>query len=501
MKKPLIILEVANNHMGDLNHFRNIIKTYHNLTLKYKKNMDFAIKFQFRDLKNFIHPSADKKNPGVKRFSSTKINQSGWEKIIKLARKKFKIICTPFDEISIKNIEKNNFNFLKIASCAYDDWPLIERIKKSKLPVICSVGGAEEGQITKLVSFFKKKINSNKFHLMYCVALYPTKINDLNLEYFLKLKNKFGNIVKGFSSHEEKSSSLTGAIAYSMGARIFERHINLYNKKYKINDYSIEPQQFIHWLENLAISIKINGTSNNRSKNLIKEKKQLRNFQRGVFISNNSKLYKGEELKEKNTKLLFPTFKNQLTANEFSKYSTFLLKKDKKPLEPVFYKDIKILDHRSQIEMIKNKIIDLIKSSKVIIPKNVKLEISHHYGLKYFNKFGLSMITIINDKYCKKLLFLINKQSHPTQYHKKKHESFFVLYGKIKVQINSKVFILRPGQLINIPSGAKHFFKDISKNGSVIEELSTTSTKNDSFYIDKKINKNIKRKSFVSINL
>ena len=116
---------------------------------------------------------------------------------------------------------------------------------------------------------------------------------------------------------------------------------------------------------------------------------------------------------------MFPTFKNQLTANEFSKYSTFLLKKDKKPLEPVFYKDIKILDHRSQIEMIKNKIIDLIKSSKVIVPKNVKLEISHHYGLKYFNKFGLSMITIINDKYCKKLLFLINKQSHPTQYHKK----------------------------------------------------------------------------------
>ena len=61
MKKPLIILEVANNHMGDLNHFRNIIKTYHKLTLKYKKNMDFAIKFQFRDLKNFIHPDADKK--------------------------------------------------------------------------------------------------------------------------------------------------------------------------------------------------------------------------------------------------------------------------------------------------------------------------------------------------------------------------------------------------------------------------------------------------------
>ena len=160
---------------------------------------------------------------------------------------------------------------------------------------------------------------------------------------------------------------------------------------------------------------------------------------------------------------MFPTFKNQLTANEFSKYSTFLLKKDKKPLEPVFYKDIKILDHRSQIEMIKNKIIDLIKSSKVIVPKNVKLEISHHYGLKYFNKFGLSMITIINDKYCKKLLFLINKQSHPTQYHKKNNESFFVLYGKIKVQINSKVFILRPGQRSIFPQVQNIFSKIYQK--------------------------------------
>ena len=234
---------------------------------------------------------------------------------------------------------------------------------------------------------------------------------------------------------------------------------------------------------------------------MIEEKKQLRNFQRGVYISNNSKLSKGEVLKEKNTKLLFPTLKNQLTANEFSKYSTFLLKKNKKPLEPIFLRDVKIIDNRSQIENIKNKIIELIKASKIILPKNIKLEISHHYGLKNFNKFGLSMITIINDKYCKKLLFLINNQSHPKQYHKKKHESFFILYGKIKVQLNSKSFILKPGEIINIPAKVKHFFKDISKDGSVIEELSTTSKNNDSFYIDKNINKNIKRKNFVSINL
>lgn len=501
MDKPLVILEIANNHMGDLNHLKNIIDTYYTLTFRYKKIVNFAIKFQFRNLKSFIHPTANKNNKGVKRFTSTELKDSEWKKIIKFTKKKFKIICTPFDEISIKDIEKNNFDFLKIASCSYDDWPLVEKIKKSKLPVICSIGGAEENQITKLLSFFKKKVDSQNFFLMYCVALYPTKINDLNLEYFLKLRNKFGSVVRGFSSHEDKTSSLTGAISYSMGARIFERHINLHNRKYKINDYSIEPKQFNNWLKNLVIAIKINGSKAYRNKNLLKEKKQLRKFQRGVYLSSNTKLSKGDELNKKNTSLYFPTLKNQLTANEFSKYSTFLLKKDKRSLEPIFLKDIKIVDHRSQIEKIKNQIIELIKASKVILPKNIKLEISHHYGLKYFNKFGLSMITIINEKYCKKLLFLINNQSHPKQYHKKKHESFFLLYGKIKVQLNSKSFILKPGDIINIPPRVKHFFKDISKNGSVIEELSTTSDKNDSFYIDKKINKNIKRKSFVSINI
>ena len=501
MKKPLVILEVANNHMGDLNHLKKIINVYSKIASKYKKKIEFAVKFQFRDLERYIHPKANRYNKGVIRFTSTRFNQSEWKKVVRLTKKKFKTICTPFDEKSIINVEKNKFDFLKIASCSYDDWPLIEKIKKSKLPVICSIGGAEENQITKLVSFFKKKIDTNKFYLMYCVALYPTKINDLNLEYFSKLKNRFGDIVQGFSSHEDKSSSLTGAIAYSKGARIFERHINLYNNKYKINEYSTEPKQFDSWLSNLAIAIKINGNNTDRDKNLIKEKKQLIKFQRGIYVSKGQKLLKGKELKEKNVSFYFPTLKNQLTANKFSKYSTFLLKKNKKSLEPIFLDDVRILDHRSQIENIKSKIIELIKLSKVTLPKNIKLEISHHYGLNNFNKFGLSMITIVNEKYCKKLLFLINNQSHPKQYHKKKHESFFLLYGKIKVELNSKSFILNPGDIINIPAQVKHFFKDISENGSVIEELSTTSKKNDSFYVDKKINKNINRKSFVSINL
>ena len=42
---------------------------------------------------------------------------------------------------------------------------------------------------------------------------------------------------------------------------------------------------------------------------------------------------------------------------------------------------------------------------------------------------------------------------------------------------------------------AKHSFKDISKKGTVIEEISSFSNKEDSYYTDLNIHQNIKRKS------
>ena len=55
--KPLVIFEIANNHMGELNHGLKIIRTYYNISKNYRNIIDFAVKFQFRDLKTFVNPS------------------------------------------------------------------------------------------------------------------------------------------------------------------------------------------------------------------------------------------------------------------------------------------------------------------------------------------------------------------------------------------------------------------------------------------------------------
>ncbi len=52
-KKPLVILEVENNHMGDVNYAIDIINEYFIICKLYFNKIDFAIKFQFRKIKNY----------------------------------------------------------------------------------------------------------------------------------------------------------------------------------------------------------------------------------------------------------------------------------------------------------------------------------------------------------------------------------------------------------------------------------------------------------------
>ena len=128
--KPLIILEMANNHMGFLSHGKKIIDEFYKIKKKYH-NMDFAFKFQFRNLENYIHEDYfNSDHAQVKRFLDTRLKKKEWTQLINYAKKNFLIICTPFDEKSVDKVIQYKFDYLKIASCSVDEWPLLEYIFK-----------------------------------------------------------------------------------------------------------------------------------------------------------------------------------------------------------------------------------------------------------------------------------------------------------------------------------------------------------------------------------
>ena len=493
-QKPLVVLEIANNHMGDIQHGLQLIDTLSKATSPFEKYFKFAIKFQFRELQTFIHPNyrgSDLKF--VKRFEETELSEKNWAKLISAGRQKgFAIIVTPFDELSVKKCEAYGVDVIKIASCSLGDWPLIERIALTERPVIFSTAGANVEAIDAMVSFF---LNRNiEASLMHCVGLYPTPDKHLNIGQISFFKNRYPHMEIGYSTHENPSLTDTGALAYALGARVFEKHVGLETGHVKNNAYSATADQLVSWLDSTSKALITIGLNNKKVKNTSVEVASLKDLQRGAFLKH--KVNKGDTISLKDVFFAIPSSADGLVANDFSKYVQITATKNIKPHEELTIKNSKFLDFRKQIRKIVEKIRKFLNERKVSFPEGKHLEISHHYGLENFNKTGLSMTTIINEEYCKKLLFLLPGQSHPEQHHKEKKETFFIIDGSIRLFLDDIEHELKSGDSITINPGVRHSFN--TKIGCIIEELSTNHRSNDSFYSDKAIDKNHNRKTIVN---
>ena len=121
---------MANNHQGSVDHGIKIIDEYAKIKNKFNKKFKFYFKLQLRDLNTFISPKAkkEKNNKHISRFLSTKLTEAKFNNLVKRIKKhKFGLIITPFDEKSVNKIEKI-VDYIKVASCSSNDWPLLEKI-------------------------------------------------------------------------------------------------------------------------------------------------------------------------------------------------------------------------------------------------------------------------------------------------------------------------------------------------------------------------------------
>ena len=490
MSRPLFIFEMANNHSGDIEHGLKIIREIKKACRDY--DFEFAFKFQYRELDTFIHP--DFKNRQdikyIKRFSETKLSEEEFLKLKNEATNNgFKTICTPFDEKSVDLIEKQDFDIIKIASCSFTDWPLLERIAKTDKPIIASTAGTSLEEMDKVVSFFEHR--NKEFCLMHCVGAYPTAKENLQLNQIDLLKERYPEIAIGFSTHEEPDNIDSIKIAVAKGAQIFERHVSVKTEKYGINGYSSTPEQINNWLASAKDTMSICGTTKDRYEISGKEQNALRGLKRGVFAA--EKILKGEKIHLDNVFLAIPNIRDQVLANDLAKYTEFTAEKDIDTSEPIMYGDVHIENLRKKVLSIIRQLKDVIVKSSIALPNRMELELSHHYGIEKYEEWGAAILNCINREYCKKLIILLPGQKHPVHRHIKKEETFHLLYGNMKVNVNNEEKLLKAGEMLTIERESKHSFS--SETGCIFEEVSTTHYKNDSFYDDKKAAENKSRKT------
>ena len=220
----------------------------------------------------------------------------------------------------------------------------------------------------------------------------------------------------------------------------------------------------------------------------------MRDLARGAFAK--SSVAAGEPIQPSNVFLAMPNVDGQLVAQDFSKYSEYIATEGIPASGAIMRASVKARNTRAIVLKIVSDVRALIRKSKVQVPGQCELEISHHYGLEKFREIGITAITVVNREYCKRLMAVLPGQRHPEQWHDLKDETYHILYGDVTVELDGNHSTHKSNDVITIPHGIKHSFW--TEHGAIIEEISSSYFANDSYYTDDAIMANMNRKTFVT---
>jgi len=221
-----IIGEIGINHIGQMNIARELIYG------AYEAGAD-AVKFQKRDIeatytKKMLNTPYNSKNAfgrtyGVHR-DYLEFSMDQYRELKKYAEEYgLDFIVTPWDEPSVDFLEELGVEIYKIASADLTNIPLITKIAKLERPIIISTGMG-------LIEHVDDAINAIcKYHhdiaIMYCVSLYPSEFEDINLNMIQFYQDRYPDLTVGYSGHELGIAISTAAAV--LGAKVIERHITI----------------------------------------------------------------------------------------------------------------------------------------------------------------------------------------------------------------------------------------------------------------------------------
>lgn len=238
---PYVIAEVGNNHQGDVAKGKELI-------LRASECGASAVKLQARDNETlftreaFNRPYDNENSFGPTYGLHRQALELGKSELRELqqyaAEHQIDFFATPFDVPSADLLEELGVPFYKIASADLTNTPLLKHVARFGKPMLISTGGATLEDVDRAVETVLP-INS-QLCVMQCTAAYPADYAELDLRVIQTYRERYPEIVIGYSGHDNSISM--PVVAYMLGARVIEKHFTL-NRVMKGTDhiFSLEP--------------------------------------------------------------------------------------------------------------------------------------------------------------------------------------------------------------------------------------------------------------------
>jgi sialic acid synthase SpsE len=226
----LVIAEIGNNHEGDFDTARELVRRAAECGVD-------AVKFQTFRTRYFVSTS-DKAR--YDRLASFELTPTQFEHLHDLARSLgLMFISTPLDLESARFLE-SLVDCYKIASSDNNFYPLIEQVCGTGKPIVVSSGLVDLDQIEETKRFihshWQSRGISSFLAVLHCVTSYPAPFDQVNLAAVSLLAERLGCTV-GYSDHTIGTEACLAAVA--LGARIIEKHFTLDKKFSDFRDHQI----------------------------------------------------------------------------------------------------------------------------------------------------------------------------------------------------------------------------------------------------------------------
>jgi len=477
----LILLEMANNHQGSVEHGAKICEEMGKVCRE--RGVVAGMKLQFRLCDHYLHPgymeSASEKlsNPLATRFMSTAMSYEQYFEIVQAIKDNGMVpFSTPWDEPTVEWCARMELPVIKVASCFITDLPLLRAIAQTKIPVIASVGGASVCDVDRAVEVFAT--DNIPLTLLHCVANYPAATEDLCMDQVRQLRDRYPDMVIGYSGHEAPDDLIPVTMALANGSAILERHVGVPTDTITLNKYSMNPDQVAAWVDR-ALLVKKSLSMGEARPFIDGEEEALRKIQRGIYVAKAKE--PGEFIGADDVFLAMPVLPGQFAAGDIDEVVgqpvpvTGLA-----PKMPIWRDQPGEVPPEMRVSSIMERIRTMLTDAKVTLSEGTEATVQHFHGLDKFDEIGGVLVNIVNREYAKMLIVMLPGQRYPNHHHLQKEETFHLLAGDLTVDVEGETKQLKAGDSLTLPRGTKHAFS--TETGMILEEISTTYHKGDSIY-------------------
>jgi sialic acid synthase SpsE len=296
--EPYIIAELGSNHNGDMDIARELIiqakeagadcvkfQSWSKDSIFSKKKYDdnYFVADDYRDREDYTlekivdeYSISEQELLEMKEFS----DQIGID-----------CTSTPFSKKEADFlVDKMQTPFIKVASMDLNNYPFLEYLAKKGKPMIISTGLSELYEIDRAVKTIEEAGNC-QITILHCVATYPPKDSDVNLNNIKTLMSIYPEYPIGFSDHTLGATIPLAAI--SLGACLLEKHFtldkNMEGWDHKVSATKDEMETIVKGAERIVAamgSFRISATESNEKK---------REFRRSIVITRD--IEKGDIIK------------------------------------------------------------------------------------------------------------------------------------------------------------------------------------------------------------